>query len=128
MSSLLEFLFLIYLFWVIFFLVWIQPKRGILSYKFTDKVFATLGIINFFFLCPIALDLFSFLTQKISLAGIVTTYLLFDSYAIFYLIKIKRKRIALNKKEAVFLTYFYFVIFYFLPQILSFVIANSIKK
>ncbi|MBM3252615.1 MAG: hypothetical protein FJZ11_07565 [Candidatus Omnitrophica bacterium] len=112
-------MFLFYLFWAIFFFIWIQPKKGLVSYSFEDKIFATIGIFNLVFLSPLPRDLLSFFSKATIFVLIAVMFLCFDYFALNYIIRLTRKQIELNKKEVIFLSIFYFVIFYISPQILS---------
>ena len=112
-------MFLFYLFWAIFFLIWIQPRKGIVSYSFEDKIFATVGIFNLVFLSPLSKDLIFSFPKLVSLFVVIAMFLCFDIFAIIYIRRLLRKKDQLNKKEAVFLSIFYFIVFYVLPQTLA---------
>ncbi|MFH1655508.1 MAG: hypothetical protein ABH954_02730 [Candidatus Omnitrophota bacterium] len=112
-------MFLFFVFWAIFFLIWLQPKKGVVSYSFEDKIFASVGMFNLVFLSPLPKELAASFSKMSVFFVMIIIFLCFDFFALNYIMRIKRKNIELNKKEVVFLSIFYFVVFYLLPQILS---------
>jgi len=112
-------MFLFFVFWAIFFLIWIQPKKGVVSYSFEDKIFATVGIFNLVCLSPLPKEVTAYFSKISIFIVMLIIFLCFDFFAFHYIRRVRRKKIELNKKEVMFLSIFYFIVFYLLPQILS---------